>query len=288
MQVLQCLRDHRSFLTEAALARQGDRALAEVQAALTELEAATLVQRPLKHYQVPGGSNAIYHADTIRPDLPLVLVEAALDALAIQQEAGDLCAAVATGTTGGRSIHWISRIAQAPLVLLAFDADPGGDAPTAYWQAVLQERAQRWRPAQDDPAAMLEQGWDVRAWVMAGLRAAASNGDPSTTASTADPLIGDPASADRAPATPPDDPVLVACAAVGVPDELLDDRYFLPGLRQAVAALVQGGAQEAHRIARWHVRGSQRKAAQAVLTWLIAHPPPLSERHDPGETSIEI
>jgi hypothetical protein len=130
------------------------------------------IRRPTgepKYYCLPGGSNAVYNADAIRPDLPLLLVEAALDALAIQQEAGDLCAAAATGTTGGRSVRWISRIGCAPAVLLAYDNDQGGTTPTSYWRDVLRERAHIWRPYTDDPAGMLQKGLDVRGWVAAGV-----------------------------------------------------------------------------------------------------------------------
>ncbi len=39
----------------------------------------------------------------------------------------------------------------------------------AYWHEVLQPRARRWRPYLKDPAEMLEQGMDVRDWVVVGL-----------------------------------------------------------------------------------------------------------------------
>jgi DNA primase len=141
-----------------------------------------VIRRPAgdpKYYCIPGSANAVYNADTIRPDRPLVLVEAAFDALAIQQTAGDLCAAVATGTTGGRTLRWISRIARAPVVLPAYDNDAGGETPIAYWRDVLRERARIWRPYTDDPAGMLERGLDVRGWIAAGVLAAAPP-DPAT------------------------------------------------------------------------------------------------------------
>lgn len=130
------------------------------------------IRRPAgdpKYYCVPGGSNAIYNADALRAGFPVMLVEAAFDALAIQQEAGDLCAAVATGTTGGRVVRWISMVSGASVVLLAYDNDAGGDTPTHYWRSVLQDRAHVWRPYTDDPSGMLERGWDVRGWVASGV-----------------------------------------------------------------------------------------------------------------------
>lgn len=136
------------------------------------------IRRPAgepKYYQLPGGTNALYGADGLSAHKPAILCEAALDALVIRQVAGDLVTAVASGTTGARRIHWVLRLARAPLVLLAFDQDAGGDTPEAYWSQVL-PRTFTWRPYVDDPAAMHAAGMSVRAWVEAGLAAASSQG----------------------------------------------------------------------------------------------------------------
>ena len=102
------------------------------------------IRRPLSPAQIARGepkylgprgfANALYNAGALGPDpahaLPAVLVEGELDALTIVQAAGDLVAAVATGSTAGaRCLQWIARLAQAPRVLVAFDVDPV--APTA-------------------------------------------------------------------------------------------------------------------------------------------------------------
>ena len=123
-----------------------------------------------KYHQVPGGTNAIYNADTLEPHRPAMICEAAFDALAVQQAAGDLVSAVATGTTGGRSVTWLARLALCRPVLLAFDNDAGGEPPLTYWRAMLPQ-AVVWKPRFDDPGAMLEAGTDVRGWVQAGLEA---------------------------------------------------------------------------------------------------------------------
>lgn len=129
------------------------------------------IRRPIgepKYYQIPGGSNALYRADALRPGFPAVLCEAALDALALRQEASDLAAAVASGTTGARALQWVMKLAQCSVVLLAFDNDAGGAAALSYWQDVL-PNARVWRPYFDDPAAMCAAGSDLRAWLAAGL-----------------------------------------------------------------------------------------------------------------------
>jgi hypothetical protein len=54
-----------------------------------------------KYITVSGGSNTLYRLDTLRPNAPAMIVEGVLDALAIAQEAGDLIAVVAAGSTTG-------------------------------------------------------------------------------------------------------------------------------------------------------------------------------------------
>jgi DNA primase len=99
-----------------------------------------------------------------------MLVEGCLDALALVQEAGDLVAVVAAGsTTGGRLKRWITRLALASLVLVAFDADAGGDTAASWWLQALGAKGKLWRPYWDDPNAMLQAGADLRAWVREGL-----------------------------------------------------------------------------------------------------------------------
>lgn len=119
-----------------------------------------------------GFAPALYNADCLTPAKPVVLVEGEIDALTIQQVAGDLVTAVATGATGGarRATH-PARRALAPSVLVAFDADANGagDQAAAWWLGVL-TTARRLRPVgRKDVNAMHTAGIDVRAWVQTGL-----------------------------------------------------------------------------------------------------------------------
>jgi DNA primase len=125
-----------------------------------------------KYKTVPGSANALYNADAIQPRAPTLLCEGVFDALAVHQVASDLVAAIAAGTTtGARRVPWIARLASASQVLVAMDADAGGEEAANYWLDVLRHNARRWRPLFDDPAAMLQADLDVRQWVEAGLRA---------------------------------------------------------------------------------------------------------------------
>jgi hypothetical protein len=122
-----------------------------------------------RHFTVRGSANLLYRVDDVQANRPAMLVEAPLDALSIAQEAGDLVAAVAAGTSWGRLERWIGRLSLASVVLLGFDADDAGDHAAAWWQETLGTRARRWRPYWDDPSAMLQSGVDLRTWVREGL-----------------------------------------------------------------------------------------------------------------------
>ena len=121
-----------------------------------------------RYKTVTGSANVLYGADSAQPGKPTVLVEGPFDALAVRQAAGDLCGVTASGTSGARRIKWIAALALCGDVLIAFDADEAGDAASAYWLDAL-PNARRLRPYYADPAQMLEDKQDVRAWVRTGL-----------------------------------------------------------------------------------------------------------------------
>jgi len=132
------------------------------------------IRRPAgepRYYQPAGGAVGLYNADALRGDQPAVLCEGEVNALTVNQYAGDLVAAAATGSTdGARRARWIARLALTPLVLVAFDVDANGagDVGADYWLRVL-SNARRWRPYWSDVNEMAQDGADVRAWVTAGL-----------------------------------------------------------------------------------------------------------------------
>lgn len=117
---------------------------------------------------LPGKGNALFNADALKPGQGVVLVEGAFDAMAVHQEAHDLTAAVATGSTGARAMRWILALSRCSPILLSFDADAGGASPTDYWQSVFPQ-SRRWLPLTNDPAAMLQRGLPLRSWARIGL-----------------------------------------------------------------------------------------------------------------------
>ena len=70
-----------------------------------------------------------------RAGLPVLLVESSLDAALVQQEAGDLCAAVALmGDMKGVDTATDAFIKAAPLIIAAPDNDAGGRIAWPRWK----------------------------------------------------------------------------------------------------------------------------------------------------------
>jgi DNA primase len=117
-----------------------------------------------------AGANPLYNADSLHPAKPALLVEGEFCALSVNQKAGDLVTAVATGSTeSSRARKWIARLAACPLVLVAFDAEPDkGDKAARVWLDKL-PNARCWRPLLKDVNDMLKAEIDVREWIKTGL-----------------------------------------------------------------------------------------------------------------------
>lgn len=133
----------------------------------------TLLRNDAKYIGPAGCGNGLYNADVLG-QLPAMLVEGEIDALTIEQEAGDLIAPCATGSTGGaRRARWAALLALSPLVLVTFDADVAGDKTRRYWLDSL-PNGRYWRPLWGDVNTMFRGGANLRAWLAAGLACSAS------------------------------------------------------------------------------------------------------------------
>jgi DNA primase len=120
-----------------------------------------------KYVAVTGSRHYDGGLDAVRPGEPAMLVEGLLDQLAIEQEGDVRIASVAVGTHHGLP-RTVARLALAHPVLVALDADEAGDAAATWWLKVFPQ-ARRWRPTRKDPAAMLQEGADLRSWIREGL-----------------------------------------------------------------------------------------------------------------------
>ncbi len=166
-----------------------------------------------RYVGVAGGTfTTLYNADALRAGRPAVLCEGELDALAVAQAAGDLGAAVASGTTGGaHRVKWLARLALACPVLVSLDNDAAGNEAAPYWLDALGKPAKRWPPLRKDPGEVLQADGPAAllAWIAAGL-AAALGDEPCDVCECGSPV-------DRY--TPTGQPMCAACYAQAMANE---------------------------------------------------------------------
>jgi len=101
-----------------------------------------------------------------------VIVESELDGLLLNQEAGDLCAAVALGSATAKpdiSLH--GALKKAAVLLVALDTDEAGaKASWKFWPDTYGTKARRWPCLRGkDPSEAKLSGLDLRAWIIAGM-----------------------------------------------------------------------------------------------------------------------
>jgi DNA primase len=101
-----------------------------------------------------------------------VIVESELDALLLNQEAGDFIFVVAMGTATARpDIQTHALLKEAPLILIALDTDEAGaKAAWKFWPDTYGKAARRWPTVKGKDASDARlNGLDLRAWVLAGI-----------------------------------------------------------------------------------------------------------------------
>jgi DNA primase len=126
-----------------------------------------------KYSSVKGGQDrALFGADALRGDRPLLLCEGEFDALLAWQELRDV---VDVATLGGASKggnlpgRWRLRLLPYETILVAYDADRAGERGAAGWLA-RSRRARRVRVSQgDDLTAFWKGGGDLEAWLASEL-----------------------------------------------------------------------------------------------------------------------
>lgn len=132
------------------------------------------VRRPQgepRYYVLPGSNMDCL----VRPERgrAYVVVEAELDAMLVEREAGDLAGVVALGNSSRRpNIRTHRALADAAAVLVALDYDGAGVKSGGWWERTY-THAKYWPvPEGKDPAEAYQAGVDLREWVAEGLPAA--------------------------------------------------------------------------------------------------------------------
>lgn len=111
--------------------------------------------------------------------LPIVVVEAELDAMLISQEAGDICSVLATGGASNYlDTNTDKFLKQAPLILFALDFDKAGKKAFIYWRSTYPKVCPWPAPYAKSPAAAFLAGINLRAWVNSGIQKYSQKKEP--------------------------------------------------------------------------------------------------------------
>lgn len=124
-----------------------------------------------KYHTVPGGSEALFNADELRPEIPAMLVDEELDAQFITQEAKGNIVAVATGgMKTARSERWVNILKTVPFVLISFPISTNGNEATRWWIEHL-PNAKAWPipEAFNNIGAMNASGVSIQHWIQSGI-----------------------------------------------------------------------------------------------------------------------
>lgn len=121
-----------------------------------------------KYYVVPGSTMATL---SLRADSrAVVIVESELDAVLLDQEAGDLAGVVALGSSSTRPDQkTVSELEKSAVILNALDYDQAGLKASEWWQESFPQVI-RWPvPKGNDPGEAYLAGIDLKKWIIAGL-----------------------------------------------------------------------------------------------------------------------
>lgn len=102
----------------------------------------------------------------------VVAVESELDAILLNQEAGDLCTVIAlAGATNKPDSRTDSILKQAKVILIALDTDEAGaNAAWSFWPKQYVRKVKRWPCLLGkDPSDSWKNGLDLRQWIKVGL-----------------------------------------------------------------------------------------------------------------------
>lgn len=121
-----------------------------------------------KYYVLPGSSGALLLSRT--DARRIFVVESELDAILIDEHAGDQVAALALGSnTTKPDARAMAALEGASMVFNALDYDQAGGKAQKWWLETFPDQI-RWPvPCGKDPGDAFAQGVDIREWVMSGV-----------------------------------------------------------------------------------------------------------------------
>lgn len=156
-----------------------------------------------RYYVLPGSASSTMVFGSA-PVISVVVVESELDAILIDDLAGDLTATIALGSSQAKPDSHAQRLLEsAACILVALDNDEAGARAAAWWLRHY-KRAIRWPvPVGKDPSEAYQSGIDLREWILAGwpigMRIGASERPPRPSVPQAIPPSSDTPSPETAP-----------------------------------------------------------------------------------------
>lgn len=122
-----------------------------------------------KYQIVAGGINCpVIYGDKQKP---LVIVEAELDAILVQQFAQDLCCCIALGGANVRPDIMINDLLRSSsCILFALDFDDAGKKAFLFWRATYSHLRPWPVPKGKSPGDAYSLGVDIRRWIESGLK----------------------------------------------------------------------------------------------------------------------
>ena len=123
-----------------------------------------------KRGQIAGSKECLLNEDLITQDKPVIMTESFLDAISIEQVAGDLVTPVSTdGTKGCRSLRIQAAIQYAPFTLQSFDNDDAGQDGANWWYQSIENCICHSPVLKDANEMLIEGAVSVQRWVEKGI-----------------------------------------------------------------------------------------------------------------------
>ena len=121
-----------------------------------------------RYLVIQGSGMATWISNPERPGL--AVIESELDAILIDQDAGDIVGTIALGNNSARpDVATAAALARATQILNALDFDIAGAKRWIWWEENFKQ-ADRWPvPGGKDPGEYRSSGGDIRGWILDGL-----------------------------------------------------------------------------------------------------------------------
>ncbi len=125
----------------------------------------------MKRGLIMGSKECLLNEQLFTQDKPIIMTESFLDAISIEQEAGDLIIATSTdGTNSSRSLRCQAKLQYAPFVLQAFDGDQAGNDGANWWYQTIKNCIRHSpREVKDANEMLIEDPATVRRWIEKGI-----------------------------------------------------------------------------------------------------------------------